>query len=248
MRNGTGRAERLPTAPTFHSRAIKMASSRKIQKPHFEQAPTYRNQILGIERIMNDRLKENDELYNGSLDNKREILLDALEDVSNANLGFHEQLRRVISTWRKPYDRVKTKKKTTDDGLKDYYTVMEQLRNLQSQLQEEQNLTGSIKEQIEFTAKTISSLEAQIEDETRTLFRESDIFARERQTSDVVLSLQKQFDALFTVTKEEEFPECAQLAKENEALRRELMKKKCELDIALQITKRLSIITKVTFD
>ena len=250
MRNETRKLERLQTAPTFHSRAIKRASSHRVKKPNFEQAASYRNQLLGIERLMARRLKDNEEFYRNSDERKRDILLDALEDVADANLGFEDQIRRVISTWRKPYTRDLEIELMESEHAK--HIATENLQTLRTDEATKQAEIAELESEIADYETEISALEDAIREQRSRLFMASDLFARERVTSQQIRRLQFNFDDMFAKARETEVlddtDELIQMKKDNAFLRKELARKQYEVEIAAQITKKLAMLTKHQFE
>ena len=247
LKNG---GRRLETAPTFHSRSIRIASSRRVKRRNFEQATSYRNQILGIERFMTQRLEENKEIYNKLPELKREILIDALEDVAEVNLGFHDQIQRVIRTLRKTYDG------ELEREVKEYENesmqVSADLRDSKIEISEREAQNQDLEAQIQAVTKEIEDLENEIEQQKSYLYQESDLFARERDASSAIKKLQLDFEQMFEKAKKKEpsrdSDAIIEIENENRMLKKELDRKRYEVEIAAQITKRLMILTKHKFD
>lgn len=250
MSNDVRKPERICTAPTFHSRAIKKATSHRVKKPNFEQAVNYKNQLLGIERLLGVRLKENEDFYRNSDDRKREILIDALEDIADTNLGFSDQLQQVIATWRKPYNPNMEQELIESEHQRS--TAIESLCQLKSEAGSREAENHRLEDEIARCQDEIRALESAIDEYKTHLSMDSDLFSRERGTSDALQRLQADFDQMFEKVHEvdiqDDTDELIQMKKDNAILRKELSRKQYEVEITAQINKRLAILTKHDFE
>jgi regulator of replication initiation timing len=236
----------LEMAPTFHSRALKMATPRPAGPLfHFQEARAFRNPFIGIELALDKRLKENSELFMGSSDRKQDILLDALEDVASLNLGYSGTIRRIVAIWRRsdrppsapaePPRQAEIDRMAGDaEGFRETFQLRtERLEKLKSQVAER--------------SAEVDDLRTELDRLRRRLYVESDVFSPERESSDLMRALQDSYDRMFTPRAEPLAAECECIMRENVRLRKELAQMKCEIRSAKQITKRLAYATTRKF-
>lgn len=195
---------------------------------------------------MTAQLKENDELYRGQVYQKQEIMIDALEDLAAADLGFRDEILAITEKWRKPDPR------EIGEGAmlaaRDREMKIQRLERLRNEQTEAQNEVKKAENDVESMKNEIERLRTGIQDMKQRVFAEADIFSYVRERSDAIVGLQKSFEALFVREEPEQYSdEFETMLKENALLKHTLAQRKCELDIAGQITKRMAIMTGVKF-
>ena len=93
----------LTRQPLNLERARKQAkSARSIKIPHDSSAQELKfvNPLLKIEYKLRQQITNPDSDYNKSIENKREILLDTIEEIHDLNAGFSQSFEIFLSKWR----------------------------------------------------------------------------------------------------------------------------------------------------
>lgn len=213
----------------------------RASKPNATPAEQFKNPILGIEVNLIKQLQEVENEYHGASYKKKQILLDALEQVAQTNLGFKKQIMTAVNAWRKPVTDTTVDSDVTaiTDLLRaqnDFKAVKEKYQNSQSKIQQ-------LKQEIENTRAETDKIIEETKKMKEKLFQESDHFAKARKLNEELAELQKTFENMFKPKTEQTVSsEIAELQRENEALKKELVKKRFELELSTQISKRLRFI------
>jgi hypothetical protein len=226
----------LTCAPTFHSRALKQTKTRTVEIPplHLTEAREYGNPLLGIEVSLGARLRQDKQLYHNSVDRRKELLLNALEDVANLNMGFKRDILDVIRCLRKPRRSTISVRVEPEDEFPEVDDLAE-LKQLK------EKIVRDMEAEIESLSSTVSELTAEFESLKTSLFLEPDIFAEPREVSTMLGDIQKAYDAMFRRKPgKSDDTDCRALSKDVNMLRREFAGRQVELHLAKQITKRLS--------
>ncbi|EAY06820.1 hypothetical protein TVAG_313950 [Trichomonas vaginalis G3] len=224
--------------PPKTARTIRVTrSSRKSTTP----IDQFKNPILGIEVNLIKQLQQVENEYHGSSYKKRQILLDALEQIAQTNLGFKKQIMTAVKAWRKPVDDTSADNDVTaiTDLLRaqnEFKTVKEKYQNSKSKIQQ-------LKDEIESTKAETDRIIEETQKMKQKLFLESDHFAKARKLTEELTQLQTTFDNMFKPKEEVQLTgNLADLSRENENLKKELVKMRFELELSSQISKRLRFI------
>lgn len=225
-------------APTFHSRAIKKARKENTQRFHFEESAKFRNPILGIEDALEEKLKKNEMLFRGSSSYKKNLLIDALEDLSLTNYGFADQFKYVISFWRKPIsENMEIKLNVSDHDIED---AQKQLDELKAEDQELDISISNLIDEINQVDQEINDIKQKTEEAERKVFLNSNRFAKMRMTNDSITDVQNKYNQMFiSPFKPKYFPENQKYAEENDQQIKNLARLHSELRISNQITNHL---------
>lgn len=228
----------------FHSRALKKMSSKKQDHFHFPELSQYRNSIVGIEAILEEKLQENDKLFRGSLIKKKNILIDALEDISEISYGFGKQFQYAISFWRPSISEdLDRKLNATKSDLEKIQNQIDELRSTDSELD---NMLFDLTNQIENVKNEILEYHDQNTKIKSNLFLNSDRFLNCRILSESISSLQDAYNNMLVhPSSSRYFSENQELADENEIQKKQLAKLHYEAGISNQISKRLKHLNKV---
>lgn len=228
----------IQTAPTFHSRATKKAKERNIPHFHFEESTKFRNPILGIESALEEKLKENEMLFRGSSVKKKELLIDALEDLSLTNFGFSDQFKHVISYWRKPIsENMEIKLRISS---RDIESTQKQLDDLKAENHELDETISNLIDEISNIDQEINEIKKKSEEAKNKLFFNCNKFAKIRMTKDSITALQDEYDQMFIAPfKPKYFPENQEFGEENELQKKIAARLHREVQISNQITNHL---------
>ena len=228
----------IQTAPTFHSRAIKKTRKKNVQQLHFEESSEFRNPIVGIEAALDEKLKENDILYRGSSVKKKNLLIDALEDLSLINFGFSDQFKHVVSFWRKPNsENMEIKLKISANDIEE---TQQQLDEMKAKNLELDDTISSLMDEINKVDQEINDIKQKTEEAERKVFLNSNRFAKMRMTNDSITDVQNKYNQMFiSPFKPKYFPENQKYAEENDQQIKNLSRLHSELRISNQITNHL---------
>jgi hypothetical protein len=232
---------RIETAPSFHSRALKRTKARvpAAGRVNFEEAAAFHNELFGLQLALTERLGDTDGLdAENAAKRKQGLLLDALEDIANLNLGFRADLLGVVHKFRRRavspsslYLESLDHRATDIDGL----VALRALR-LERIAEKEQELEGLTSE--------VSNLKAEFEEVKAKLFEDPDRFADLREARGTMECLQESYDRMFAPAEQADDEESRILTREIEYLRNSLARVQIELHVAKQITRRVSFMAK----
>lgn len=232
------KSNHIQTAPTFHSRAIKKTRKKNVQQLHFEESSQFRNPIVGIEAVLDEKLKENEILYRGSSVKKKNLLIDALEDLSLINFGFSDQFKHVVSFWRKPIsENMEIKLKISANDIEE---TQQQLDEMKTKNLELDDTISSLMDEINKVDQEINEIKLKSEQAKNKIFMNSDRFAKIRMIQDSISDVQNKYEQMFiTPFKPKYFPENQKIAEENEEKKKTLLRLHYELRVSKQITNHL---------
>lgn len=202
-------------------------------------AETFKNPLLGIEVNLIQKMQEVDEQYHDTSYRKRNVLLDAIEDIANSKTGFRKQLLDALRIWRPPESNNNLFK---TPALLDLMRTQKQLRNVASDHEKADNKIRYLKQEIQMTELEVDEYQQKIELLKEKLKNKSDHFALARQLNNSLVNLQDSFNGIFTTQKAKpNSGEFDDLLKENRQLRKDRERMLYELNICKQITKRMEI-------
>lgn len=233
----------LQTAPTFHSRAVKKTKREDAQKLHFEESAKFRNPIVGIEASLDEKLKENELLFRGSSVKKKNLLIDALEDLSLTNFGFADQFKHVVSYWRKPSsENMELKLRISTHDIDESQKQLDEMKNKNQELDE---TISNLLDEIQKVDSEINEIKQKTEEAKKKILLNSNRFAQIRITQDTIADIQKKYDQMFiTPFRPKIFPENKEMADENEEQKKILLRLNQEVRISNQITNHLKSLMK----
>ncbi|OHT09895.1 hypothetical protein TRFO_04444 [Tritrichomonas foetus] len=211
----------------------------KTQGKNTPRAETFKNPLLGIEVNLRQKLNEVNEQYHDTSYRKRNILMDALEDIANSKTGFNKQILDVLSVWKPPPSDHETYRTT---ALADLMRQQKELRKVASNHQQVDDNIRKMKQDIQMAYIEAEEYKEKIEDLKVVLMKQSDHFALARKLTSSLKELQESFNEIFTPPKErEDTEEVKNLLLESAQLRKDRTRMLYELNIAKQISKRLEL-------
>lgn len=218
----------------------------KTKGKNTPRAETFKNPLLGIEVNLIQKLQEVDEQYHDTSYKKRNVLLDAIEDIANSKTGFKKQLLDVLKIWKPPNTNTSLFK---TPALMDLMRTQKQLRNVASDHEKADNKIRYLKQEIQMAELEIDEYQQKIELLKEKLKNKSDHFALARQLNNSLVNLQESFNNIFIPQKiKQSNGEFDDLLKENRQLRKDRERMLYELNICKQITKRMEITEAATSD
>ena len=236
-------SRKIETAPNFHSRAFKKARIYRTQKYHFDSVLQYKNPILGVQVALEEKLNENKLIFHNSIARKKELLIDALEDLTLATNSYRNQIKQAIFFWRKPVDEdAEVRLRTTKQDIEVAQKHLDQMRQqYESMFQSVKEIEDEIKqvedETLEYERKT--------EEAKKKIFMDLDSFAHERMIKDQLTDLQKQYDDMFNMRNASNYsPENQSLAEDNEKQRKIMERLRYEVEIAVRVSQRLRMVAR----
>lgn len=218
----------------------------KTKGKNTPSAETFKNPLLGIEVNLMQKLQEVDEQYHDASYKKRNVLLDAIEDIANSKTGFRKQFLDVLKIWKPP--------ETGDNlfktpALLDLMKTQKELRNVASDHEKADNRIRYLKQEIQMTELEIDEYQQKIELLKEKLKDKSDHFALARQLNNSLISLQDSFNNIFVPQKTKQSnDEFSDLLNENRQLRKDRERMLYELNICKQITKRMEVAEAASSD
>jgi hypothetical protein len=230
--------EQAVPAPTFHSRALKLARRPKSRRLHSEEAAKYRDPFLGIEVTLERRLADNDENYGGSPRRRIDILIDALEDIAaQEELSFfRSDLLNVCAHYRRPLDQ-----RVLQIAQSDFCVADDNVKRLRDSLASKEADILNLEAEIERTSARIEALRAELESVKNHVYYESDTFAYMRKTNAQLSDLLTKCDAVFSQRTRPEIQDerTKDLEAENTRLKKVLVELKAELHVVERVTQRI---------
>lgn len=218
----------------------------KTKGKNTPRAETFKNPLLGIEVNLMQKLQEVDEQYHDTSYKKRNVLLDAIEDIANTKTGFRKQLLDVLKVWRPP-DTDKNLFKTP--ALMDLMRTQKQLRNVASDHEKADNKIRHLKQEIQMTELEIDEYQQKISLLREKLKNKSDHFSLARHLNNSLVNLQDSFNNIFVMPKSKPSnDEFSNLLSENRQLRKDRERMLYELNICKQITKRMEVAEAASSD
>jgi hypothetical protein len=222
------------------ARKSKMSSRRiRTHGQHVPPAESFKNLLLGIEvNLMKQIQQVNDQYYETSY-HKRNVLLDALEDIGGTGLGFERQIARVVCQWRSVSGRGEV---CETKPLTDLFSAQRSCRAAAETAAGAARNVAAIDDELREIEKETERYLRETERMQRQLNEQSDHFALARRLTRALAELQAAFAEMFeNARKETEFEEVAGIAKENAELRRTLLEKQFQLEICSATTRRMQI-------
>ena len=228
----------IEKARPLSSSRLKTPRTVKTQGRNTPRAETFKNPLLGIEANLMQKLEEVNEEYYDTSYKKRTVLLDALEDIANSKTGYKQLILNVLETWKPP--PVHTESDRTS-ALTELMRTQKEYRKVAESHQHQDETIQDLKDQIEKAIHETEDYQSQIQ-EMKEKLKTTDYFALSRKLTTSLKDLQDSFNQIFNIPKRtEENPEIAQLIQESASLKRERTKLLYELNICLQVTKRLEL-------
>jgi hypothetical protein len=180
----------------------------------------------------------NDQYYETSY-YKRNVLLDALEDIRRTGLGFERQIARVVRQWR---PASATGKVCETKALTDLLSAQRRCRAAAETEAAAARKVAAIDDELRQVERETEQYLRDTERMRRELNEQSDHFALARRLTRELAELQAAFAEMFeNARKEAECEEVAGVAKENAELRRRLLQKQFQLEICSLTTRRMQI-------
>ena len=205
----------------------------------------FKNPILGIEINLMREIQEISSNFHSTSYKKRNLLLNALEDLANSGTGFQDQILYASYKWNPSQQALNR----SSDEAAEVNAVAElmkkqvEFRQVAQKHSEETLAVESLQKQIDTANEEISKYREGTKHFQSRLQNDSDHFASVRKLRDELISLQEDFEKIFSKEeKHEKNDEIAALEQENEELRQEIAKMKFELDITTQINRRITFL------
>ena len=169
------------------------------------------------------------------------MLFDAIEDVAALDAEFGHILRDVVEQFRPPEIPENIFIRTA--VFSDLNQSMSKFKDLSRSVKRTEQRIASIRQEIERLKRETIQVQQETELIKSRIFSESDHFARERNISQRITKLERQYQSIFIKEKPPDVaPELRALLIENERLRREKEVKRRELDFISQISKRMKLL------
>jgi hypothetical protein len=217
-------------------------SSRQI-KTHGENTPraeSFKNPLLGIEVNLLKQIQAVNSKHFETSFFKRNVLLDALDDIASTGLGFEDQLQEVVTKWRPPT--------ATAPSAPESYPLSDLIRahRVCREAIDEQALkhkrNQQIREEISKTEAITMHFYSDVEAMKKRLSQESDHFALPRKLNRALAELETDFVAMFSAVRiAKAKDELAELEAANATLRGQLYRQRYELEICEHISSRLRL-------
>ena len=212
-----------------------------ISTPKSARNDQFKNPILGIEIQLIKDLQTVENEYNSNSYQKKKVLIKALQDIADTNLGFRKQILYCINLLDPKTEINQDNERLTT--VTDLVRVQNELRELKKKKDNIQNENSILKNKLLSIKNETEEIEKKTFEMKQKLFNESDYFTKSRQLANEMKELENTFQNMFNNKKDDEFDsKFKQLIEENDNLRKELSKLKFELEITTQITKRLKFI------
>jgi hypothetical protein len=217
-------------------------SSRQI-KTHGQNTPraeSFKNPLLGIEVNLLKQLQEVNARYFETSYHKRNVLLDALEDLASTGLGFQQQLRDLVRAWRPENCSNPTLFEAT--ALKDLMHAQRVCRDAVGDKSAQEKRCQELTEEIRNTEAITMKYYNDIEQMKKRLHNESDHFALGRKLNRELGNLERDFMKMFSDSrKSRPASEMADLEAENARLRGQVYRQRYELEICEHISAHLRL-------
>lgn len=223
---------------TSRSRTARTSRPIKTQSENTAKVEKFKNPLLGIEVNLRKKIHEVEAKYHQTSYHKRNVLLDALDDIAHIGMGFKRQLTSVVEQWRPPQHQDREVFETA--ALKDLMRAQRECREASNAKLQHQTRCEELREQIEdiqFATKKLQTKTAKMKGK---LNDQSDHFAMARRLDKSLTELQAQFDSLFDPPKPSPIPdELRNLMMENDRLKKDVDRQRYELEICNQITRHM---------
>ena len=194
----------------------------------------FRNPLLGIEVNLRRHLESLDE---SDVDQRKDLILDALIDVADTGLGFEKQIRRLVRQLRPPSTQDEFFQVT---ATKNILRAQRHCNDAENLKQERENRCNELRAKLDALNSENTQLEARISELEDKIMNESDHFSLMRKADQSLRQLRLKFAEMF-IRKRPTLvdQECIDLAEENTQLRQTVARQKVELDLCHEITKRM---------
>ena len=213
----------------------------KTKAANTPSATSFKNPLLGIEVNLIRGIMENDRHHKVTSKRKKKMLFDAIEDVAALDAEFGHILRDVVEQFRPPEIPENIFIRTA--VFSDLNQSMSKFKDLSRSVKRTEQRIASIRQEIERLKRETIQVQQETELIKSRIFSESDHFARERNISQRITKLERQYQSIFIKEKPPDVaPELRALLIENERLRREKEVKRRELDFISQISKRMKLL------
>jgi hypothetical protein len=126
-------------------------------------------------------------------------------------------------------------------------TEMDRTVGLRAMLRQKSERLQNLKLQVSEKAAEVDDLRNELDRLRQRLFEEADVFSRERESRDLMRALQDSYDGMFTPRADPLAAEFELTVRENEHMKRQIARIKCEIRSAKQITMRLAFATTRKF-
>lgn len=226
------------------ARTIRVGTSGRSTKPTTPRPESFKNPILGLEVNLIKELQEVETNFHGASYQKRKILLDTLEALANTNLGFKKQILLALRSWRPP-EKPYPGENEEVEAVTDLIRTQKELKGAQDKLTTQKAKVDALKKELEELRSDTARLVNETKDMKEKIYSRSDHFSRARKLNEEMHSLQESFNAIFEPKDDNQLTgKFADLARENDELRKQLGVLKFGLEVSSQITKRLQFIEK----
>lgn len=227
---------------------IRRTSSRKQATPrtiktkgkNTPRVESFKNPLLGIEVNLRKQLQEIEEKYHAASYHKRNILLDALEDIAESNQGFKSTILAQVRVYRPP--PVIRPENDRTFNLTNLIRSQNDFREVLADHSHSEIVVSDLEMQIKETNKQTEEYERKIQKLGTKLKNESDHFAINRKLNREMAILQHNFNDIFSYADAPiEHPEIEKLIQDNIALKKNYAKLTNELKICEGITRKMKM-------
>ena len=220
----------------------RVVSARKARAKPGAVADEFKNPLLGIEVSLRKRLEEIAGLYKDTSVQKRDVLLDALEDVAATGLGFRKQIEGIVRYWRPPQPSREEVDMFHVTTVKCVLRAQRDCEGAAEKRDQKRARCEEMKGQLDDVEAANKALEDEISELEHRIRNESDHFAVARKVDREMRELRQSFAAMFMkrVPREED-QEIVDLAAENAQLKRDIARQRIELEICQKITEKLTV-------
>ena len=220
----------------------RVVSPRKAKAEPGPRVDEFKNPLLGIEVNLRKRLEEIEGLYKDTSVQKRDILLDALEDVAATGLGFRKQIEGIVRYWRPPQP---TREEVDMFHVTTVKCVLRAQRDCEGAAERRDQKRArceEMKAQLDEVEAANRALEDEIIELEHKIRNESDHFAVARKVDRGIRELRQSFAEMFMrKMPRDEDQEMVDLAAENAQLKKDIARQRCELEICQKITEKLTV-------
>lgn len=220
-----------------------MSSAKAIRVGRKEKADCisadgFKNPILGLEINLIKQLQAVDSNSSGVSFQKRKILLDALQNLADTNLGYKKPLERAISCWR---PKLQNTNNSEFAAVSNLLSSQEEYKEARLRLMDQAKINETLTDELKQVEEETERLNLETRQMRERLYNQSDHFSHVRKLSGEMHSLKKAFDEMFIVKSNEDDvnDRFKEISDENDQLRTQLATLKFELEICSQINKRL---------
>jgi hypothetical protein len=230
------------TARVSRDRAhTSLNSSLKTQIEKTLAPERFRNLLLGIEfnlrrRLENVTSKDMELSYY-----KKCILLDALSDLANINMGFRKQILSALGNWTSTESE--DLETAENPKLKKLLRAERIYRESTAQHAEIEKRCAKLCEEIQDIQRDIEADLKLMDELKKELSMRSDHFALARKNHAILIGLQNSFSEMFGNTrKTESIPQLEKITEEHKALTSETLRQDFTLKICTQVTNRMKLL------